>query len=164
MTRVTLVAALGSNGVIGRDGAMPWHLPEDLAHFKALTLGHPLVMGRTTFESIGRVLPGRRSIVVTRSRSWTHPGVESAHGLPEALALAGVADEVFVVGGGQIYAAALPFAHALVLTHVDIAPEGDTRFPPWNTRQWREVTREEHPASAQQPGFAIVRYERVSAG
>ena len=88
MTRITLLAALGSNRVIGRDGEMPWHLPEDLKHYKHTTMGHPLVMGRKTFESIGRALPGRRTIVITRQQGWSHPGVEAAHSLPEALSLA----------------------------------------------------------------------------
>ncbi|HYN29719.1 MAG TPA: dihydrofolate reductase [Dermatophilaceae bacterium] len=154
MTRVTLLAAVGRNGVIGRDGDLPWHLPEDLRHFKATTLGHPLVMGRRTFASIGRVLPGRRTIVLTRSPGWHHADVEAAHSFEEALALAGPADEVFVVGGGEVYAAALPFAHRLLLTEVDAEPEGDTCFPTWDRTRWHEVGREPHD------GFAIVAYER----
>lgn len=156
MTRITLIAALGRNRVIGRDGQMPWHLPEDLRHFKATTLGHPLLMGRRTFDSIGRPLPGRRSIVITRSPDWHHPGVESAHSFPSALALAGPADEVFVIGGGEVYAAALPFAHAMVLTEVDAEPEGDTYFPEWDPEQWSEVAR------VPGDGLAFVTYERSS--
>jgi dihydrofolate reductase len=154
MTRVTLLAAVGRNGVIGRDGDLPWHLPEDLRHFKVTTMGHPIVMGRRTFESIGRVLPGRRTLVVTRSATWQHPDVETAHSFEEALALAGPADEVFVVGGGEVYAAALPFAHRLLLTEVDAEPDGDTFFPEWDRGRWREVAREPHD------GFAVVTYER----
>jgi hypothetical protein len=105
MTRITIIAAVGRNGVIGRDGRMPWHLPEDFAHFKAATLGHALVMGRRTFESIGRALPGRRTIVITRDPGWHHSDVEVAHSFEEALSLAGVADEVFVAGGAEVYAA-----------------------------------------------------------
>ena len=138
MTRITLIAAVARNGVIGKDGAMPWHLPEELAHFKATTMGHALIMGRTTFEAIGRVLPGRRTIVVTRDPSWHHPGDESAHSFAEAVALAGPADEVFVAGGAQVYSEALPFAHRMVLTEIDDEPEGDTYFPKWARADWRE--------------------------
>lgn len=155
MTRITLLAALGRNRVIGRDGAMPWHLPEDLRHFKHTTLGHPLIMGRKTFESIGRVLPGRRTIVITRQDEWSHADVETAHSLPEALSLAGPADEVFVVGGGEVYAEAMPFAQRMVLSEVPDAPEGDTWFPEWSTKQWHEVSREPHE------GFEIATYERA---
>lgn len=157
MTLLTLVAAVARNGVIGRAGDLPWHLPQDLAHFKATTLGHPLVMGRRTFESIGRPLPGRRSIVITRDPAWHHAGVETAGSFTEALGLAGPADEVFVVGGGEVYAEALPYAHALVLTEIDREVEGDTYFPEVDPNVWREVSREEHD------GFAFVRYERTTA-
>ena len=106
--RVTLIAAVARNGVIGSGPDIPWHLPEDFAFFKRTTMGHPMVMGRLTFEAIGRVLPGRRTIVVTRDPGWTRKGVEVAHSLEEALALAGAGDEVFVCGGGQVYAEAMP--------------------------------------------------------
>ncbi len=155
MTRITLIAALGRNLAIGRDGEMPWHLPEDLRHFKETTMGHPLIMGRLTFDAIGRPLPGRRTIVVTRSLAWHHAEVESAHSFPEALALAGPADEVFVVGGGQIYREAMPYATRMVLTEVDAAPAADTFFPEWVVDDWRETHRVEHE------GFAIATYDRV---
>jgi dihydrofolate reductase len=155
MTRVTLLAALGRNRVIGRDGAMPWHLPEDLRHFKHTTMGHPMVMGRKTFESIGRPLPGRRTIVITRQEDWHHPDVEAAHSLPEALSLAGPGDEVFVVGGGEVYREAMPFAQRLVLSEVRDSPEGDTFFPEWSRDEWREAAREPHEE------FDIVTYERA---
>ncbi len=156
MTRVTLIAALGRNRVIGKDGTMPWHLPEDLKHFKALTMGHPMIMGRKTFDSIGRPLPGRRSIVITRDRAWRVPGVEVAHSFDEALDLAGPADRVFVIGGGEVYAVSLPFADRHELTEVDAEPEGDTWFPEWDPAQWREVARD------QRDGYAFVRLERAS--
>jgi dihydrofolate reductase len=155
MTRVTLLAAIGRNLVIGKDGDMPWHLPDDLAHFKRTTLGHPLVMGRKTYESIGRALPGRRTIVVTRQRDWQRAGVETAHSLPDALALAGPADEVFVVGGGQLYAEAMPFAQRMLLSEVPDSPDGDTYFPEWVSHDWREVSREHRD------GFDIATYERT---
>ena len=154
MTRVTLLAAIGRNLVIGRDGEMPWHLPDDLRHFKATTMGHPMVMGRKTFDSIGRALPGRRTIVVTRQRDWRHADVETAHSLADALALAGPTDEVFVVGGGQLYAEAMPFAQRMVLSEVPDSPEGDTFFPEWVAQDWREIGRAHHD------GFDIATYER----
>jgi dihydrofolate reductase len=154
MTRITIIAAVGRNGVIGRDGRMPWHLPDDFAHFKAATLGHALVMGRRTFESIGRALPGRRTIVITRDPGWHHSDVEVAHSFEEALSLAGVADEVFVAGGSEVYAAALPFAQRMLLTEVDAEPEGDIHFPDVDRRQWRETSRDPRD------GFDIVTYER----
>lgn len=117
-------------------------------------MGHPLVMGRKTFESIGRPLPGRRCIVITRSLAWRHPGVETAHSFAEALALAGPADEVFVAGGGQVYAEALPFAHRMILSEIPQDHEGDAHFPAWSPSQWREVSRTPYP------GYAVVTYER----
>ena len=155
MTNVTLIAAVGRNGVIGADNAMPWHLPEDFAYFKRTTMGHPMVMGRKTFDSIGRVLPGRRTIVVTRQHDWQHADVETAHSLSDALSLAGPADEVFVCGGGEVYREAMPWAHRLLVTEVDQEPEGDVRFPEIDPAQWRETAREERD------GFAWVTYERA---
>ena len=155
MTNVTLIAAVGRNGVIGSGGDMPWHIPEDFAFFKRTTMGHPMVMGRKTFDSIGRVLPGRRTIVVTRQPDWSHPDVETAHSLTEALALAGPADEVFVCGGGEVYAEAMPFAHRLLVTEVDLAPEGEVTFPPIDISEWREVSREGHD------GYSWVDYRRA---
>ena len=155
MTNVTLIAAVGRNGVIGADNDMPWHLPEDFAFFKRTTMGHPMVMGRKTFDSIGRVLPGRRTIVVTRQSDWSHAEVETAHSLSEALSLAGPADEVFVCGGGQVYAEAMPWAHRLLITEVDQSPEGDVRFPDIDPDLWQEVGREPRD------GFSWVTYQRV---
>jgi dihydrofolate reductase len=138
---LTLVAAMARNRVIGRDGDMPWHHPEDLAHFKRTTLGGTMVMGRKTFEAIGRPLPGRRTVVVTRSADWAHDGVDVAHSLDEALA-SSAADEIFVVGGGDVYAQALPLADRLVLTEIDDEPDGDTFFPEWPREEWVETSRE----------------------
>jgi dihydrofolate reductase len=138
---VTLVAALGSNRVIGLDGDMPWHFPEDLAHFKRTTMGGTMIMGRKTFDAIGRPLPGRRTIVITRSTEWARDGVDVAHSLDEALAMAGDAS-VYVVGGGDVYAQSLPLADRLVLTEIDEAPEGDTFFPEWSRAEWVETARQ----------------------
>ena len=154
MTQVTLIAAVGRNGVIGSDNDMPWHLPEDFAFFKRTTMGHAMVMGRKTFDSIGRALPGRRTIVITRQADWRHPDVETVHSLDDALGLAGPVGEVFVAGGGEIYAQAMPFAHRLLITEVEQEPEGDVRFPEIDAAVWHETAREERD------GFAWVTYER----
>jgi dihydrofolate reductase len=158
MTQVTLIAAVARNGVIGNGPDIPWHLPEDFAFFKRTTMGHVLVMGRQTFDSIGRALPGRRTIVVTRNRFWRHPDVEVAHSFEEALALAGPADEVFVCGGGQIYAEAMPWAHRLLLTEVFQEPDGDTFFPTIPAQEWVETAR------VVREQLAWVTYARGTAG
>ena len=148
---VTLVAAVADNGVIGAAGAIPWRLPEDFAHFKALTLGHVLVMGRATYESIGRPLPGRTTIVLTRDPDWHAEGVLVAGDLDEALARGAEIDpEVFVVGGAAVYAAALPVADAQVLSEVHLSPEGDTRYPDFDRAAWAETRRD------RREGFDIV--------
>jgi dihydrofolate reductase len=153
---VTLLAAVARNGVIGADGDLAVRIPADLRRFKALTMGHTLVMGRRTWDSIGRALPGRRTIVVTRQAGWSAEGAEVAGSVDQALALAGPG-EVFVVGGGEIYTQTLPRADALELTEVDATPEGDTFFPDVDHAAWREVARE--PGL----GYAFVRYEPVGA-
>ncbi len=154
--RISLIAAVGRGGVIGASGQMPWHLPEDFAFFKRTTMGHPLVMGRATFLSIGRPLPGRRTVVLTRQPSWSAPGTSVAHSLPDALRLAGEggAHEIFVVGGGQVYAEAMPVADRLLVTQVDQAPDGDTYFPEIDPQVWREAGR------VSGEGLAWVTYER----
>jgi dihydrofolate reductase len=142
---ITLVAAVARNGVIGADGGLPWHLPDDLRRFKELTMGHVLVMGRRTYESIGHPLPGRTTVVVTRQPGWTAGADEviRARDVPGALELAlEIDEEVFVVGGGQIYEETLPLADRLELTLVAAEPEGDTFFPEVDWSQWREIARE----------------------
>ena len=146
---VSLIVAAAENHVIGRQGQLPWHLPADLQHFKKLTLGHPIVMGRRTFESIGRALPGRTNIVVTSQTGWPAPtGVLLAHSLPEALALAAGqpgGEEICIIGGGEIYRAALPAADVVHLTEVHTTvPDGDTFFPALPPADWREETRARH--------------------
>jgi dihydrofolate reductase len=144
--RVTLVAAVADNGVIGNAGDIPWRIPEDFAHFKALTLGHALVMGRATYASIGRPLPGRTTVVLTRDPGWSAPdGVLVAGDLGRALDLAGgVSGEVYVAGGAAVYAAALEVADAQVLTEVHLSPEGDTHYPAFDRSAWVETRREAH--------------------
>jgi dihydrofolate reductase len=140
---LVLVAAVADNGVIGADGGIPWRLPEDLAHFKRVTAGHVLVMGRATYDSIGRPLPGRPNIVITRNPDWSAAGVEVAHSLEEALELARAhGEDVAVVGGSRVYAAALERADVQVLTEVHLAPDGDTHYPSFEAGEWRETGRE----------------------
>jgi len=167
---VTIVAAVAANGVIGAAGGLPWHLPEDFAHFKRLTLGHPMIMGRATYESIGRPLPGRTSIVVTRNAEWpAAPSggavVETAPSLAAAIERAKeLDDDIFIVGGGQIYAEAIEsgVVDLLVITRVAAAPEGDVRFPPLDWEQWVPVARVPHATAAADPtpSFEIVTYSR----
>jgi dihydrofolate reductase len=150
--KVSLLAAVARNGVIGRDGSLPWRLPKDLARVKRLTTGHCVLMGRRTFESIGRPLPGRINVVITRDRTFSPPGVVVAHGLEDALAVARQRGETeaFVLGGEAIYAAALPGADRLYLTRVEAEPEGDARFPGLRealaSGRWKLVREEAHPA------------------
>ncbi|KPF65479.1 diacylglycerol kinase [alpha proteobacterium AAP81b] len=161
-----LIAAVARNGVIGRDGTMPWHLPADLKRFKRMTVGKPVIMGRKTFVSIGKPLPGRHNIVLTRDAGWSAPGVSVAANLAEAVAAAGLdprarAEGIFVIGGASVYAEALPSATRLELTEVDLAPDGDTLFPAFDRSRWREVAREAHPAEGDAPGFAFVTLTRT---
>jgi dihydrofolate reductase len=164
---IALVVAVAKNGVIGRGGALPWHLRSDLKRFKALTMGKPMVMGRKTFAAIGRPLPGRTTIVVTRQPDFQAEGVEVAHSWPAALqravevATASGAGEIAVIGGGEIFAEALPMADRVYLTEVEAAPAGDAFFPPLAPAQWRLVRRESHPAGPQDEfAFAFADYER----
>jgi dihydrofolate reductase len=141
--RVVLVAAVADNGVIGNGPDIPWRVPGEQAEFKELTLGHVLVMGRTTYESIGRPLPGRTTIVLTRDPAWSAEGVLVARSLDEALTLAADLDgDVMVAGGAQVYAAAMPVADAQVLSRVHLEPVGDVLYPPVDPAQWRETRRE----------------------
>jgi dihydrofolate reductase len=165
MSTLTLIVARARNGVIGRDGALPWHLPEDLKRFKALTLGHPVLMGRKTWDSIlarnGKPLPGRRNIVVSRQSGFSAPGGEAAGSLDAALALCADAPVVFVIGGAQIYAEALPRAQCVELTEIDADVEGDAVMPPLDPAVWQETQREAHGPSAERPfGYAFVTYRR----
>jgi dihydrofolate reductase len=145
MTRVVLVAARASNGVIGRDGGIPWRIPADFAHFKRVTVGHPLVLGRTTFEGIGKPLPDRQSIVVTRDADWAWDGVLVARSVEEALRMGADLDELVNVGGGaQVYRDALPVATDQILTEVHATPSGDTHYPDFDEADWLETRREDH--------------------
>lgn len=164
MAALALIAAVARNGVIGNGGALPWHLPEDLAHFRRVTQGHPVVMGRRTWDSLPprfRPLPGRRNIVVTRDVAWRAPGAETAASPAAALALVHDAPRAFVIGGAELYAAALPLADELLLTEIDADAGGDTRFPAWDRGAFAEVAREVHRAAAPNDfAFAFVTYRR----
>jgi dihydrofolate reductase len=160
MTRIYLIAAVAKNGVIGANGKLPWHLPEDLKHFKKLTLGHPVIMGRRTWESLGKPLPGRENIVVSRKAGFEAPGASVAATLAAAIALCTGEPVAFVIGGAEIYAAALPVADGLVLTEIHQEYEGDTRFPDWDRDAWRATQKETH-ASEKGVRFDFVLYERA---
>jgi dihydrofolate reductase len=154
---VVLVAAVADNGVIGNAGGIPWSLPEDLKHFKAVTTGHTVVMGRATFESIGRPLPGRRNVVLTRDPGWSAAGVSVVPDLDAALEAAGEG-EVMVIGGAQIYQLAMPFADRQILTEVHQSPAGDTHYPKFDRAEWIEERRQSHD------GYDFVWLRRRSAG
>jgi dihydrofolate reductase len=143
---VSLLAAVADNGVIGRDNALPWRLPDDLKRFKALTLGKPVLMGRKTFDSIGRALPERTNLVLTRAASWSHPGTIAVASLDAAVARAAGAPELIVIGGAEIYRLALPRAHRIYLTRVHAVVAGDTSFPSLDAGEWRETQALEHRA------------------
>jgi dihydrofolate reductase len=158
--RITLVVARAQNGVIGRDGKLPWHLPADLKRFKALTMGSAMVMGRKTFESLPGILPGRRHIILSRSASWNAEGAETATSAEEALRLAG-GEPVSVIGGADIFQLFLPLADRVELTEVLEDVPGDTIIPdPRERGGWREIFSEDHPAEAGRPPFRFVALER----
>jgi dihydrofolate reductase len=161
--RVSLVVAMDRQRVIGHQGRLPWHIPEDLKRFKALTMGHSIIMGRKTHESIGRLLPGRRSIIVTRQRSYVVPGALVVHSLKEALAACAGEEEAFVIGGGEIYREALAVADRIYLTEVQGNYAGDTLFPALSPHVWRESQREYGVASDTGPSASYVTLDRVSA-
>ena len=159
-SRLTIVVATDSRRGIGINNTLPWHLPEDLAFFKRTTSGHPIIMGRKTFESIGRPLPNRRNIVITRNPEWKRDGVETASSLTEAAKLAGD-NEVFVIGGAQIYAEALLHTQRLIVTEIDKAFDCDAFFPQIDPGVWKEVSREKHHSDTNGFDYAFVVYERA---
>lgn len=161
MTCLSVIVAVADNGVIGRDNALPWHLPEDLRYFKRVTLGKPIVMGRRTFESIGRTLPGRTNIVISRDPGFAAVGIEVAASLDAALQLASGAAEVVVIGGAEIYRLAIPRADRLYVTEVHTEPAGDALLPPVAWEDWVESRREDHRAAGANPcDYSFVVYER----
>jgi dihydrofolate reductase len=165
--RVCLIAAVARNKVIGRDNRIPWRLPEDLKHFRKLTMGHAVIMGRKTFESIvassGIPLPGRDNIVLTRSREWTGSGCRIAHSLAEALAAVPARSDAFVIGGAEIYSLALPLASRLYMTEIGHDFAGDAFFPEFDRSRWQEIARASYESGGEQGlGYAFVEYERLA--
>ncbi|WP_027867556.1 dihydrofolate reductase [Massilia alkalitolerans] len=156
---LTLVVAIDAQRGIGIDNQLPWHLPEDLAHFKRVTLGKPIVMGRKTFDSIGRPLPKRRNIVITRNPGWSHEGVETASSLPAAIALLN-GEAASIIGGAQIFNEAVQLADRMIVTEIDHVFRCDTFFPPIDPAVWRESAREAHHSDANGYDFAYVTYLR----
>lgn len=167
--RISMIAAVGRNGAIGAEGALPWKLPSDFAFYKATTMGKPLIMGRKTFESIGRPLPGRTNIVVTRQAGYAPDGVNVVASLDEAIGIAkaqatrdGV-DEIFINGGGEIYRQAMPLAERLYITHVDAEPEGDTNFPDISASEWDSTVLDDvRPGERDSANFTMKLYSRKS--
>ena len=160
--KISMVAAAANNHVIGKDNQLLWHLPEDLKFFKRTTLGFPIVMGRNTFESVGRPLPGRRNVVITTNRGLVLPGCEIVHSVEEALDLLKDQQEIMVVGGALIYRQFLPLAHRIYLTRVNASPEGDTFFPELDTGSWRLMSREAHePDEKHIYGYAFEVWDKV---
>ena len=157
---LSLVVAMDANRGIGVDNKLPWHLPEDLAHFKRVTMGHPIIMGRKTFESIGRPLPGRRNIVVTRNADWRHEGVDVVHSLDDAVALLGD-DSASIIGGAQIFAEALAVADRLIVTHIDKVYHCDTFFPEIDGTTWTAVASEQLHSPTAGVDCAIVTYDKT---
>jgi len=163
LARPSLIVAMARNRVIGRGGRLPWRLPSDQQRFKALTTGHHIIMGRKTWDSIGRPLPGRVSVVVTRNNAYAAAGATVVHSLPEALALSRGDPEAFVIGGEELYREALPLAERIYLTELEDDYPGDAFFPPLAPAEWRVIQREQHPPQDAEPAWTFVVYERVRA-
>lgn len=160
--RLSLIAAMDPKRLIGRDNAMPWHLPADLAHFKATTLGKPILMGRKTFESLGRPLPGRRNIVLTRNNAYKASGITLVNDLEQAFDAAGDVPELMLIGGATLYETLLPRVERMYLTFIDAEFDGDAWFPVWDPNEWRESHHEAHPADAKNPyPYRFVQFDRV---
>ena len=162
--KISLILAMGRNRAIGRDNQLPWHLPADLAHFKTTTLGKPILMGRKTWESIGKALPGRLNIVLTGQAGYQADGATVVHSIDDAISICGSADELMVIGGAGVYEAFLPRAQKIYLTLIDEDFEGDTFFPELDEQEWHEEAREDHPAGDKNPHDYSFRVLRKTAG
>jgi len=158
---LTIIVATDRQRGIGLNNRLPWHLPEDLAHFKRTTSGHPILMGRKTFDSIGRPLPNRRNIVITRNTEWQHEGVEIANSLEAAAQLTGN-QETFIIGGAQIYSAALPYVKRMIVTEIGKIFGCDTFFPEFNLQQWQEISRKRYHSQQHECDYDIATYERIT--
>lgn len=161
--QLTIIVAMDRARGIGIDNKLPWHLPEDLAHFKRLTTGHPIIMGRKTYDSIGRPLPNRRNVVITRNPAWQAQGVDSVGSVEEALRLL-AGTPAFLIGGAQIFEQARGLADRMIVTEIDKTFDCDTFFPPIDASQWREVARERHHSDSNGCDYAFVTYERRTGG
>ncbi|MFZ3087918.1 MAG: dihydrofolate reductase [Methylotenera sp.] len=159
MSKLSIIVAIANNGVIGVNNTLPWHLPEDLKRFKALTMGHHIIMGRKTYESLERLLPGRTTVIVTRNSHYKIEGALIANSLQAAIALCKDDDEVFLIGGAELYQNGLKLAHKLYITEIALEVEGDAHFPAYQTNEWQEASREAH-TSAQGLSFSYVTYVR----
>jgi dihydrofolate reductase len=163
---LSLIVAVASNGVIGHENRLPWHLPAELKYFKAVTLGKPVIMGRKTWDSLGRPLPGRLNLVVSRQTDLALEGAETFTSLNNAVTRAHVwaeehgASEIMLIGGAQLFIEALPVANRFYLTRVELEPEGDVYFPAWNEQQWQRISRDEHPSEEDRPAYALELWER----
>ena len=163
--KVSIIVAMAANGVIGRDNQLPWHLPADLRHFKQTTMGKPILMGRKTWESIGRPLPGRLNIVITRDSTYSAAGCEVVNSIDAAITAAGERDEVMVIGGAELYRQVLPYTDTIYLTRIHEAFEGDTRFPEIRNTEWHQVERVDHEADEKNShDYSFIRLERVHTG
>ncbi|MDA8094079.1 MAG: dihydrofolate reductase [Betaproteobacteria bacterium] len=160
--RISIIAALARNRTIGANNALPWRLPEDLKRFKTLTMGHHILMGRKTFESIGRALPGRTTVIITRQSDYQAPGCLTVHSLEEALQASRADDEIFFVGGAELYAQALPCANRLYLTEIQADVAGDACFPAFDRSQWHEIERTRHSEPAAGLAYDFVIYRRAA--
>jgi dihydrofolate reductase len=160
--KISLIVAASNNNVIGLNGELPWHVPEDLKRFKATTMGKPMIMGRATFASIGRALSGRKSIVMSQQTEFVAEGCHVASSVEQAIACAGIVEEIMIIGGGKIYELFLPIANRIYLTRVDAPIEGDTFFPTLGVKDWSMIESEDFPATDQQElGFRIETLERI---
>ena len=160
--RISAIVAASSNNVIGNNGGLPWRLPEDLKRFKAITMGKPMIMGRATWDSIGRALPGRKNIVVTRRKNFVAEGCDVVATVDDAIAAAGEVDEVMIIGGGQLYRQLLPRTDRIYLTRVHANIDGDTRFPELDDSEWQVVSEESFPVSAEREfAFDILTMDRA---
>ncbi|MBL1321399.1 MAG: type 3 dihydrofolate reductase [Methylophaga sp.] len=160
--KIALIVATDQQGLIGKDNDLPWHLSADLQYFKKVTMGKPIIMGRNTHESIGRPLPGRQNIIVTKNRSYKTEGCTIVYSTDDALLAAADADEVMVMGGASLYTQLLPQADKLYLTLVHANLEGDTWFPEWHTEEWQQISREDHPADDKNEyPYSFIVYEKM---
>ena len=162
MSFISIIVAKSRNNVIGSEGNLPWHIPEDLKKFKSITMGKPMIMGRSTFESIGKALPGRKNIVMTRDKGYQADGISVAHSLEEALILCEQAREIMIIGGGDIYKIFIGMVNRLYLTNVEKHIDGDVFFPEIDLSKWKVMSKEEFPVSTERKiGFSLEMLERI---